>query len=112
VVDHPREVRPDRVHQVGEEVEGLVLVGHERVDLGEPAQVDALAQVVHVVEVLAPALVDDLQQQIALQRAHELLAELLLAAVVQADRVLGDPVGQLARSSCSSSTTEAVSCEG
>ena len=59
-----------------EEREGLVLVGDERIDLGEPAQVDALAQVVHVVEVLAPALVDDLQQQVALQRAHELLAEL------------------------------------
>src|SRR4051812_47930705 len=29
VEDHPREVRPDGVHQVGEEVEGLVLVGDE-----------------------------------------------------------------------------------
>jgi hypothetical protein len=58
VEDHPREVRPDGVHQVGEEGERLVLVGDERVDLGEPAQVDALAQVVHVVQVLAPALVD------------------------------------------------------
>ena len=57
----------------------LVLVGDERIDLGEPAQVDALAQVVHVVQVLAPVVVDDLQQQVALERAHELLAELLLA---------------------------------
>ena len=49
VVDHPREVRPDGVHQVLEERERLVLVGDDRLDLGEPAQVDALAQVVHVV---------------------------------------------------------------
>ena len=47
---------------------------------------DALAQVVHVVEVLAPAVVDDLQQQVALERAHELVAELRLAAVVEARR--------------------------
>ena len=79
-----------RVHQVGEERERLVLVGDDRLDLGEPAQVDALAQVVHVVEVLAPAGVDDLQQQVALERAHELVAELLLAPVVEADRVLGE----------------------
>src|SRR3954452_17254391 len=88
VVDHPGEVRPDGVHEVREEGERLVLVGHERLDLGEPAEVDALAQVVHVVEVLAPALVDDLQQQVALQRAHELLAELVLALVVEPEGVL------------------------
>jgi len=41
------------------------------------------------VQVLAPALVDDLQQQEALQRAHQLLAELGLAGVVLADRVGG-----------------------
>src|SRR3954451_4302254 len=90
VVDHAREVGPDRVHQVVEEREGLVLVGHERLDLGEPAQVDALAQVVHVVEVLAPALIDDLEHEIALERAHELLAELGLALVVERHRVLGE----------------------
>ena len=69
--------RPDAVHQVAEEREGLVLVGDQRVDLGEAAQVDALAQVVHVEQVLAPAFVDDLQQQEALERAHQLLAERL-----------------------------------
>src|SRR3954471_21127066 len=42
VEDHPREVRPDGVHQVGEQVERLVLVGDDRLDLGEPAEVDAL----------------------------------------------------------------------
>ncbi|MGZ8783620.1 MAG: hypothetical protein ACXWZB_08995, partial [Gaiellaceae bacterium] len=39
---------------------------------------------------LAPALIDDLQQQIALERAHQLLAELLLAAVVELDRATMD----------------------
>src|SRR3954447_15414289 len=82
VEDHPREVRPDGVHQVGEQLERLVLVGDDRLDLGEPAQVDPLAQVVHVVEVLAPAVVDDLQQQEPLERAHQLVAELRLAPVV------------------------------
>src|SRR3954449_11310313 len=95
VVDHAGEVGPDRVHQVVEEREGLVLVGHDRLDLGEPAQVDALAQVVHVVEVLAPALVDDLEHQVALQRAHELLAELLLALVVERHGVLDEQALEL-----------------
>src|SRR6478672_13478022 len=95
VEDHPREVRPDGVHQIGEELERLVLVGDDRFDLGEPAQVDALAQVVHVVEVLAPAVVDDLQEQEALQRAHELVAELGLAAVVEPDGVLREAIGEI-----------------
>src|SRR3954451_4421351 len=95
VVDHPREVRPDRVHEVLEEREALVLVRHERVDLGEAAEVDALAQVVHVVEVLAPALVDDLEQQVALQSAHELLTELRLALVVERLGVLAQQALEL-----------------
>jgi hypothetical protein len=60
--------------------------------------VDALAQVVHVVEVLAPALVDDLQQQVALERAHQLLAELVLALVVELQRVLDEQPLELSRS--------------
>src|SRR3954469_970615 len=95
VEDHPREVRPDGVHQVGEQLERLVLVGDDRLDLGEPAQVDAFAQVVHVVQVLAPAVVDDLQQQEPLERAHQLVAELGLAPVVEADGVGGEPVDEL-----------------
>src|SRR4051794_17503034 len=90
VEDVARELVPDVVHQRREHLEALVLVGHERVDLGEAAEVDALAQVVHVVQVLAPALVDDLEQHEALERAHELVAELLLALVVGIDDVLAD----------------------
>src|SRR6476646_6811139 len=48
---------------------------------------DALAQVVHVVKMLAPALVDDLQQQEALDVAHHLGRELGLALLVL---LLGD----------------------
>src|SRR3954471_9227239 len=53
-------------HQVS-----LVLVLDEGILLGHRAQVDALAQVVHRVEMLAPALVDDLEDHEALELAHE-----------------------------------------
>ena len=86
--DVARELLPDRVDQLGEHLEALVLVRDQRVDLGEPAQVDALAQVVHVVQVLAPAVVDDLEQDVALELAHQLGAQLLLALVVGLDRVV------------------------
>src|SRR4051794_275630 len=94
VEDHPGVVRPHAVHEVSEQREGLVLVGHERVDLGEAAQVDALAQIVHVEQVLLPALVDRLQQQEPLECAHQLLAQRLLAGVVAAHRLLDDGVDQ------------------
>src|SRR5215211_1855270 len=90
VEDEAGELLPDRVDQAPEHLEAVVLVGDDRLDLREPAQMDALAQVVHVVQVLAPALVDDLQQQVALERAHELLAQLRLALVVELERVLGE----------------------
>ena len=88
VEDEAGEVGPDAVHQVPEQLERLVLVGDQRLDLGEAAQADPVLQVVHVVEVLLPALVDDLQQQVALDLAHQLLAELLLARVVLGQRLL------------------------
>jgi len=44
---------------------------------------------------LAPALVDDLEQQVALQRAHELLAELVLALAVHLERVGREHVHEL-----------------
>src|SRR4051794_40652033 len=95
VEDDAGELLPDRVHELAEHLEALVLVGDERVDLGEPAKVDPLAEVVHLVEVLAPAVVDDLQQDLALEEAHELLAQLLLAAGVGAAGVLGEQRGDL-----------------
>ena len=94
VEDHARVVRPNAVHEVAEQRERLVLVGNQRVDLREAAQVDALAQVVHVEQVLAPAFVDDLQQQETLERFHQLLAEGLFARVVALERLLDDAIGQ------------------
>ena len=48
---------------------------------------DALSQVVHLVEVLAPAVVDDLQQDRPLELAHDLVAEVLFAPVVGGERI-------------------------
>src|SRR4029079_7748846 len=59
------------------------------------AQVDAVTEVFHRVEVLAPAEVDDLEDEEALYLAHELRGELLLLVLVDAARVvleLGDEI--------------------
>ncbi len=69
--------------------------------LGHRAQVDALAQVVHVVEVLAPALVDRVQHDEALELAHDVGADALvrrvagLLGLVLPARVGEDAVDQL-----------------
>src|ERR1035441_7238306 len=55
---------------------------------------DALAQVVHVEQVLAPAFVDDLQQQEALEGSHQLLAERLLSSLVELHGVGHDAFAQ------------------
>src|SRR4051794_23900701 len=68
--DQFRELVPDRVHQLLEHLEALVFVGDEGVDLGEAAEVDPFPHVVHVEEVFAPAVVDHLQQDRALEEAH------------------------------------------
>ena len=78
--------RSDLVLDVGfhllEHVERLDLVLDERVALTVSAQVDAVAQHVHVVEVLHPLLVDDAQHDDLLELAHVLLAKEQLAVVV------------------------------
>ena len=55
---------------------------------------DALAEIVHRIEVLAPPLVDDLEDDESLELAHELLAELLLLLFVLERRVLLELVDQ------------------
>ena len=55
-----------------EELEGLGLVLVQRVALGVAAEADDAAQVVEGDEVLAPVLVDGLQQHLLLDRAHGL----------------------------------------
>ena len=55
VVDESAELFPDAVHQLLGHRVALVLVRDERIDLGESAQVNAFAEVIHVIEMLAPA---------------------------------------------------------
>ncbi len=93
--DQPGELLPDRVHEGLEHDVALVLVGDQGIDLGEAAQVDALAEIVHLRQVLLPAGVDDLEEDVALERSHQLLAELFLALVVCGENVLGEQLGDL-----------------
>jgi hypothetical protein len=60
----------DAVHHRGEHVEALALVLDQRVALGHRPQADALLQVVHLVEVLAPLAVEHREQHPALELAH------------------------------------------
>src|SRR6266403_2381815 len=67
------------LHHVLEEVEGFLLVLGERVALAVPAQPDAFLEVVDRQQVILPLRVDDDEHLVALERAHELLAQLALA---------------------------------
>src|SRR6266511_1439356 len=60
----------------------LAAVLDEWILLRERAQMHALAEVVHVLEVLAPARVDDLERHEALELAHQVGPELLLLLLV------------------------------
>src|SRR5690242_7704002 len=84
----------DAVHHGAEHVVALALVLDQRVALAVTAQADALAQVVHLVQVLAPLAVEHGQHYAPLDLAHDLGAEFLLASLVGAlgvgDHLLGD----------------------
>src|SRR5438477_4742577 len=67
------------LHHVLEEVEGFLLVLGQRVALAVPAQPDAFLEVVDRQQMILPLRVDDDEHLVALQRAHELLAQLALA---------------------------------
>ena len=84
----------DRLAELLEHHVALAAVLDERILLGERAEVDALAEVVHRLEVLAPALVDGLEDDEALDLARELGAERLLALVVGLERVVDELLGQ------------------
>ena len=73
----------------------LALPLGERVLLAHGPQVDALAEVVHLLEVLAPLLVDDPQHHLALDLAHDRLAELLLALLVVVDGLVHEQLVEL-----------------
>src|SRR5438094_7145381 len=73
----------------------LAFVGDERVLLAVAAQVDTLAELLHRSEVLDPVRVDRSEEDPSLDRAGELLAELVLARFVRLLDDLGDAVSQL-----------------
>ena len=76
------EVLGDRLHHRPEHLVALALPLGERVLLTHRPEVDALLEVVHLLEVLTPALVDDAQHHLALDLAHHVGTELGLALLV------------------------------
>ncbi len=93
------DVQLDAVEHVREEFEGFALVFLLRILLCVAAQVDSLAQVIEIREVIAPVLVESLQHEAALELAHELgTDQSFLAGVLRecgvdqslAQRVVGD----------------------
>ena len=72
VGQHPGDLEAQPVQQALEQLEGLGLVLVQRVALGVAAEADDAAQVVERDQVLAPVLVDGLQQHLLLDRAHGL----------------------------------------
>ena len=83
VEDEADDLLHEGFHHGVEHVAALALVLHQRVALRHRPQPDALAEVVHLVQVLAPLAVQHGQQDPPLQLAHDLRAEGLLAPVVR-----------------------------
>ena len=79
LADHAAELLEHRVP--------FAAVLDERILLRHRAEMHALAEVVHRLEVLAPARVDDLQDHVPLDLAHELRPERLLPLGVRVERV-------------------------
>ena len=83
----------DPFHHGAEHVVALALILDQRVALAVSAQADALAQVVHLVQVLAPLPVEHREHHPALDFPHDLRTELLLAPLVGGLRVGDDRLG-------------------
>ena len=84
------EVVLDQAHHRLEHVEALALPLGERVLLAHRAEVDALAEVVHLVEVLAPVLVDHREHHAPLDLAELVGADRLLLRLVEIERVVDE----------------------
>ena len=82
-----------------EHVVAFALVLHQRITLRHRPQPDALLEVVHLVEVLTPLAVKNVEQHVAFQLPHRAVAgdllELLLAFGVRALGVVDQRVEQL-----------------
>ncbi len=82
-------------HHAFEHLEGLALVGDERVLLGVAAEADAFLEVVHGEEVIFPEAVEDGEHDDALVVAHLLGAEDLLLDVVAGAEFFEDGFAEL-----------------
>src|SRR5207344_2042045 len=77
----------DPLHHGAEHVVALALILDQRVALAVAAQADALAQVIHLVQVLTPLAVQDGQDHPPLDLAHHFRTKLLLTPLVRGLRV-------------------------
>src|SRR5919204_952162 len=96
-VDGGDDVGLDPVAQLVEHLESLVFVLDQRVALAVCPQADALAEVLHLRQVLHPLPVDRAQHDVALDHRHEVGPNLFYLAVVSLGRrrveVLDQPIG-------------------
>src|SRR5438132_3773753 len=95
VHEHAHDVALDVRGELLEGFERLALVLEQRVLLAVADQPDALTQVVHLGEVGAPLLVDDLEHHPLLDVAHQLGAVLLLLLLVMRGQLPGERLGHL-----------------
>ncbi len=82
-------------HHGLEHLEGLLLVGHEGILLGVPAQADAFLEVVHGEEMVLPKAIEDAEHNDAFVVAHGRGAEDLLLDVVASAEFVEDGFAQL-----------------
>ncbi len=99
VEDVAQVVVVDDLDELTEHVESLGLPRVEGIGLDRPSQVDAVLQVVHLGQVVTPALVDDLQHHVALDLAHGLgpTGHGLGMLLVVLERLLDDALDQIVR---------------
>ncbi len=87
-------------HHLAKHRVSLGAVLHDRILLGETAQVNAVAQIVHVVEVLAPTRIDRLEEVEAFRTAHQIGVDLsnhTLLVLVRRGRIGNGSVDQIVR---------------
>ncbi len=93
VMQHAHQLMLDLVEHGLEQLERFFLVFLLGVLLGVAAQMNALAQMVHVGQVFFPVAVEDLQHQVLLDRTQGLGADLLFLASVIRFQLLDDALG-------------------
>ena len=84
---------PDVAHQGGEKIVSLRFVFDKRVLLGKLAEVDAIPEGIHVVEVLLPESVDGIEEDVALQAFEGFRILSVGLQFVGGLDLLGDPGG-------------------